>query len=225
MQMYRILFYLIGMSINFLGAALIVKATVGTGFWTALFVGLRDNFGFTVGVWYATSMIVTLFVNAMLLKKLPEIQALIPIILESIIFDFWLEIVLSRVDLASQLVLLQSVVFLAGVILIGLGVAVYIMPGFPRSPMDQLFLAVKERFKLTMKMAQTLVAIFVAAIAFLIGGPVGYGSLFAAIALGPLIQFWYSKVLFVYQSFHPKHANSKQYQYQYHYYQDQWSTS
>ncbi|WP_347551846.1 hypothetical protein ABFG93_07140 [Pseudalkalibacillus hwajinpoensis] len=208
---YRITIYLLGMFINFFGVALVIHATLGAGFWTSFFIGISDLFGLTVGFWYGFFQILIIFLNAWLMKKKPEYAALLPIVLESIILDFWVEVVFVAVNLSAAPLIVKSVVLVAGMIAIGLGVAIYILPQFPRAPFDQLFLVVSFRFNLSLQMAQTLVAVIMASLALLIGGPVGIGTAALVVFLGPIIQFWYVRAYPIYYVLYPYHAPHEAY--------------
>ncbi len=193
-QLFRIFIYLAGMSLNFLGGALFIKSTLGAGFWTAMVAGIKENLGLTVGFWYGFSQLAVMMINSYLVKRRPEIEAVITLVLEALILDFWLEVALRDVHLGPEAVVVKATVFTAGVLLMSLGVSLYIMPGFPRAPVDQLFLTLSEKFRFSIRISQTVVAASSAAIGLLIGGPVGIGTVLVVLAIGPLIQFWYPKV-------------------------------
>ncbi|MGR9047608.1 YczE/YyaS/YitT family protein [Halobacillus faecis] len=202
---YRITVYLLGMFINFFGVSLIINATLGAGFWTSFFIGLSDKLGYTVGFWYGVSQFIIIFINACLMKQGPEYRAIIPVLLESVILDFWVELVFGYVDLSSAPFLFQVGTMIIGVIIVGFGVAVYILPQFPRAPVDQLFLAVSDRFNLSLRLGQTIIAVVMATAAFLIGGPVGLGTLAGILFLGPAIQVWYTRAYPMYYRHHPQY--------------------
>ncbi|MGY4691361.1 YczE/YyaS/YitT family protein [Salibacterium sp. K-3] len=200
-SVYKGMIYLIGIIINFLGVSLIVKSGLGAGFWAAFFTGLSEQIGFTVGTWYGLFQFLFIFVNGYLVCRRPEFLAFIPLVLETIVFDFWLEVVFSSLNLSAAPLYLQLLVFASGIFCVSLGVALYILPGFPRAPIDQLFLAFSERFNWNIRRSQTLIAILVAAIAFFVGGPVGIGTVIVALSIGTFIQFWYEKLAAVYQQY------------------------
>ncbi len=200
---YRMTIYIIGMLINFFGVSLLIKATLGAGFWTALFVGLSDRFGFTVGIWYALFQFLFIFINGWLVKQKPEFRAVLPLVLESVILDFWLEIVFKNVSLASAPFLVQLVTLLIGVGFSAIGVSIYILPQLPRAPVDQLFLAIAQKFKLSLRVSQTSVAITTSTTALLIGGPVGIGTAAGVAFAGPIIQYCYTFSYPFYYLFHP----------------------
>ncbi|WP_349407999.1 hypothetical protein [Pseudalkalibacillus sp. SCS-8] len=208
---YRITVYLLGMLINFFGVALVIHASLGAGFWTSFFIGISDLFGMTVGFWYGVFQFLIIFLNARLMRQAPEYKALIPVILESFILDFWLEIVFASVNLTAAPLAVKAMVLVGGMLAIGLGVAIYILPQFPRAPVDQLFLAVSARFKLSLRVGQTLVAVTVASIAMMIGGPVGIGTGVLVIGLGPVIQFWYTRAYPTYYMLKPELAPQEEF--------------
>ncbi|WP_085522311.1 YczE/YyaS/YitT family protein [Tuberibacillus sp. Marseille-P3662] len=195
--LYRCALYLLGMVINFLGVALIVKSAMGAGFWAALFTGMSQHFGLTVGIWYGSFQFVFIFVNSYLLRRRPEYGAIIPLVLEGIILDFWLEKAFKNIHLTADPLYVKLAVLALGVVCVGLGVAIYIVPGFPRAPVDQLFLAFSERFNWSIGVSQTVVAVMVAGAAFLIGGPVGIGTAVVTFSLGTVIQFWHKRLAFL----------------------------
>jgi len=202
-MLYRSMVYLFGMLVNFFGVALLINATLGAGFWTSFFIGVSDHLGFTVGFWYGAFQLLIIFINAKLMKNLPEVRAVVPVFMESLILDFWLEIVFANVDLSTAPFILQIAALFTGVAIIGLGVAIYILPQFPRAPVDQLFLAVSARFNLSLQTGQTLVAVTMTSLALLIGGPVGLGTLAPMLFLGPVIQYCYTRAYPLYYKFHP----------------------
>ncbi|MFZ4452816.1 YczE/YyaS/YitT family protein [Salibacterium aidingense] len=198
---YKCFFYLTGIIINFLGVSLIVKSGMGAGFWAAFFTGLSEQLGFTVGMWYGCFQFIFIFVNGYLLCRRPEFLAFIPLVLETAVFDFWLEIVFKNFYLTAAPLYIQLLVFAAGILCVSLGVALYILPGFPRAPIDQLFLAFSERFNWNIRTSQTLIAVLVAATAFVVGGPVGIGTVIVALTIGTCIQFWYEKLTALHQHY------------------------
>ncbi|MYL34843.1 hypothetical protein GLW08_15715 [Pontibacillus yanchengensis] len=202
-MLYRVTIYLLGMLVNFFGVALLIKATLGAGFWTALFAGLSDSLGYTVGFWYAVAQLIFIFANAWLMKQPPELRAIIPLILESLILDFWVEIVFSQLDLSMAPLAVQLTFLVVGITMSAMGVAMYILPQFPRAPVDQLFLAIAGRFRISMRLSQTLVAITTSTSAFFIGGPVGLGTLLGVLFAGPIIQHWYTFSYPIYYQYHP----------------------
>src|SRR3954447_26499573 len=92
---YRTLFFIIGLFIMTFGVCLTIKAELGAGAWDALNVALTEWVGLTIGAWVIIEGAVLIIVNALLLKKRPEILSLLTIILVGSSVDFWILIVLK----------------------------------------------------------------------------------------------------------------------------------
>ncbi|KGP71937.1 YczE/YyaS/YitT family protein [Pontibacillus yanchengensis] len=194
MLLKKMLIYLTGITITYFGTALVVKSALGAGFWSALYVGLSDFIGLTVGFWFASFQFLIVLVNAYLKKQSIEWSAIVPIIIESVLFTFWLEFVLQNLNLTDAFMLTKISAFLTGMICASFGIALYIQTGFTRAPVDELFLAISQRFKLKIGLAQSFIASTVTLISFLIGGPVGIGTALTIFIFGPCIQFWYNRL-------------------------------
>lgn len=190
MLIARISQYLFGMVIIYLGTTLAVKSTIGAGFWSALFVGLSNKFIFSVGVWFVICQILIVFFNAWLLKSRPEWLAIIPILLEGAIFDFWLEVVFKNVDFSHMMLWMRIGIFSSALVIASLGIALYVLTGYPRSPVDQLFVSISQRFQWKMGVSQSMVALVVTGFAYILGGPVGVGTVLSIFLYGPFIEVW-----------------------------------
>ncbi|MYL35731.1 hypothetical protein GLW08_14545 [Pontibacillus yanchengensis] len=182
--------YLVGMNICFIGAALMVKANIGTGTWTAFFAGLEHQFGLTIGFWYGFTQFILIFVNALLFKRKPSLSPILPLVLEAVLFDFWLEIVFHSFTMDGQLFIEKVVLFVIGLGLTSFGVATYMTVGYPNAPRDDLFLAISERFHKSIRFAQTSISFVATSSALLLGGPVFIGTFISLCFYGQLIQLW-----------------------------------
>ncbi|MFC0525892.1 YitT family protein [Pontibacillus salicampi] len=200
---YRIFIYILGIVTNFFGVALVINAMVGAGFWQSLFIGLSDIFGLTVGFWNGATQLVLIFINSWLIRKSPEFLALIPLVLESLALDFWLEIGFAQVNLVGAPLVLRLLLMLLGIVFIGIGIALYLFPQLPRSPIIQVTIVISHRFEISLRFAQTLIAIVVATAALMIGGPVGIGTVALTMFSGVSIQYFYSSLYLTYRRFLP----------------------
>lgn len=186
---YRILFFIIGLSILAFGVSMTIKAGLGTGAWDALNVGLSKSVGLTPGSWVVIVGIIMIFVNAALTKKRPEIAAVITLLITGVLIDFWLLRVFD--DLVVLGIIQKLAVFLIGVIALSIGIAIYLQPRFPLIPIDNFMVALRERFGLNLMVAKTLGEVFALSAAFIFKGPIGIGTLIVTFAIGPLIQLFF----------------------------------
>ncbi len=70
----------------------------------------------------------------------------------------------------------------------GIGIGIYVEAHFPKSPIDGLMLAIHNRFKWSINTSRIVVELSGAVIGFLLGGPVGLGTLIIALFVGEIIQ-------------------------------------
>ena len=185
-------FYLVGLTFLSLGISLIILADLGAGAWDAMYVGLNEHFGLSVGTWIFIVGILLIFVNALLLKKRIDVSAVIPVLGVGFLIDFWLLVVFANFQmpmLAIQLAMLGG-----GVAVIAVGIACYLQSKIARNPMDTLMIAIQTITGKSMAVSKTMMELGVLVIAFLLGGPIGLGTIFVTLMIGPMIQFFYSPV-------------------------------
>lgn len=76
--------------------------------------------------------------------------------------------------------------FLAlGILLAGIGFALYLQSGLPPNALDDFTLALTERYPIDIGKAKLVVDISGLLIAFLLKGPIGLGTIFITLLVGP----------------------------------------
>jgi len=179
--------YLIGIIITALGIALIIRSPFGTGPWDTVGVGMNQHFGWTIGTWTIITQGVLIFITAVIEKARPRMEAALVVVVRSWFLDIWFYFVLVHVSFPSTL-LGQGIVFIVGVICVGVGIGIYIEAKFPNSPIDELMVAISVRFKLRLNPARRILELTGMFIGFIISGPVGVGTVIIALVLGNIIQ-------------------------------------
>ncbi|CAM5733363.1 MULTISPECIES: YczE/YyaS/YitT family protein [Niallia] len=186
---YRCLLYVVGLFILAFGATLTIKANLGAGPWDALNVGLSHLVGLTIGSWIVIVGIILIFVNALLLRNKPNLLSLATVFILGFFVDFWMAHLVNRLHyfmFMSQLLLL-----IAGLIIVGLGIALYLQSEFPLNPIDDFMVTIQERYGVNLMVAKLIGEILALLFAFLAKGPIGLGTLIIAFGLGPAIQFFH----------------------------------
>ncbi|WP_174732810.1 YczE/YyaS/YitT family protein [Mesobacillus harenae] len=195
--LYRMLFYIAGLIFITFGVSLTIIADLGTGAWDALNVGLYNTIGLTVGSWVFIVGILLIFVNSFLLRSRPDYLAIVAVMVVGLLIDFWLLVALENIIL--QDLPTRFGVLLAGLVLIGLGAAVYLPVKFPLIPIDNFMLAIKARLKVNLVTAKTIGEVIALMFAFLFNGPIGLGTLVITFGIGPFIQLfspYFEKMLY-----------------------------
>ncbi|MGP1906999.1 YczE/YyaS/YitT family protein [Metabacillus sp. JX24] len=187
----RILFFMTGLLALTLGVALIIKSGLGASSWDALAVGESNLFGLTVGTCIFINGIVLIFINSFLMKKKPELLAAGSILLIGALIDFWLLVVLKHYSPAD--LFFQASALIAGILTMGIGVAVYLQAKFPASPMDTLMVAIHTRFGLNLRNSRIISETFALLLAFAFQGAIGIGTFVVTLTLGFVVQYFHPK--------------------------------
>lgn len=187
--LYRFLFFIIGLFIMTFGVCLTIKADVGTGSWDALNVALSERVGLTIGTWVMIVSAILLFVNAILLKKIPDFLAVITFVVIGSLIDFWMNEVFGTWH--TEQFFTQLAALLLGIAIIGFGASIYLQAKFPLSPIDNLMLALKARLHVNLMVAKTIGELIPLVPAFLLKGPIGVGTIIITFAIGPFIQLFF----------------------------------
>jgi uncharacterized membrane protein YczE len=182
------LFYIIGLTFLSFGISVMILADLGAGAWDAMYVGLSELTGLSVGTWILLIGVFLIFLNSLILKKMPEFLSVITILIIGSLIDFWLLIVFS--SFSSDDFTLRVVMFISAILIIALGISCYLQSNFARNPMDTLMMAIQFRTGKSLAFSKTIMEFTVLIIAFLLSGPIGVGTLIVTFSIGPLIQLF-----------------------------------
>jgi len=184
-RLWRWAFYFAGLFVVSLGISMTIKGyRLGVGPWDVLHVGLYKNLGLTIGSWSIISGLVIIVVTAAFLKEWPKIGTWLNMILLGIFIDFFNWVIPDYETLGAQ-----SVIFVLGIIVMGYGAGLYISPNIGAGPRDSLMLLVVDKFGMSIKRARTIIEVIVALFGWLLGGPIGVGTVVIALLLGQLVHY------------------------------------
>lgn len=174
----------IGYALFGLAIALTIRASLGTGTWPVLEVALSQATGWSVGAITIAVGFVVLLIALVLREKIGWGT------LTNIVFiGLWLDLVLWFVPPVRENLPLQIVMLLGGVLIQGIASAIYIGVNAGAGPRDSLMLALHRTTGLSLRMARGVVEILVLLTGWLMGGPVGIGTVVFALLIGPSVQW------------------------------------
>ncbi|MFN7251487.1 MAG: YczE/YyaS/YitT family protein [Anaerobacillus sp.] len=185
----RALSFLLGLGILSLGISFTILCDLGAGAWDALNVGLSNLIGFTVGTWVILIGVFLIFINALLLKKRPEFISIVTVLIIGYFIDFWLLFVFP--DLKLETMLVRFIILIIGVLLMGFGIATYLQAKFAIIPIDRFMMAIQLRLKVSLGVAKTIAEVTALVFAFIVGGPIGIGTILVTVSIGPMIQLFF----------------------------------
>lgn len=183
----RIAVYLIGLAVNALGIAFIIYSSTGAGSWDTVAIGLYRHIGFTIGICTTAIQIVVVIVIAIIERKHLQYGSIIAISIRSFFLDVWTYLVFNHLPILTSWEL-QWFIFILGTLGLGVGSGIYLEAHFPNSPIDGLMIALHNRFHWNLNISRIIVEVIGVLLGFLLGGPVGLGTLFVTLSVGKIIQ-------------------------------------
>lgn len=193
----RICFYLIGiLSLSF-GISCSIRSQLGAAPMPSFQVGLQQTLGLTVGSWEFIVGAIFIAIIALVRREKPQVLAFLSSFLTGLGIDLWL-FVGARVYIPEAL--MGKFFFLCmGLLFIGLGVSLYLQSQFPPAPPDGMVLLIEDVWQLHRAVSRTLFSTAIVLLAFLLGGPIGLGTLVMMVGLGPMVAFFYPKMELLFQ--------------------------
>ncbi|WP_010302688.1 YczE/YyaS/YitT family protein [Kurthia senegalensis] len=180
----RWLFFFIGIMFIGLGIAFTIRGQrFGVGSWDVLHMGLFYHFGLSVGAWSVIIGLLIVLLTAILLKRAPQIGTFMNMIFTGVFLDLFNSILPQVEGILSELGC-----FILGIIFIGIGCGIYIAANLGAGPRDSLMLLFVEKLRWSITVARTAMEVFAAGVGYLMGGPVGIGTIVMVFALGPIIE-------------------------------------
>jgi uncharacterized protein len=192
----------IGFLLYGLALALIIRADLGTGTWLVLEVALANILGIRIGT-MTVYMGFAVLILALALREqvgwgtLGNILSIGP----------WLNLSLDLIPVVDENLPLQISMFLLGVLIQGIATAVYIGVEAGAGPRDSLMLAIHRTTGVSIRLARGAIEVLVVLIGWLLGGPLGWGTVVFALLIGPSVQ-WAFK-LFKIQPHKPELAEAE----------------
>ncbi|GAB4543114.1 MAG: membrane protein [Anaerolineales bacterium] len=179
-------FFIFGISI-----AMMIRGNLGTSAWAVLEVALSKILGVTPGQMMIMMGFLVLS-GSLILREQIGWGTLANILSIGTWEDFWLWII---PPVHNHLVL-QSAMLLSAVLMMGIASAIYIGVDAGAGPRDSLMLAIKRTTGVSLRIARGSIEVTVVTLGWLLGGPVGIGTLVFALLIGPSVQ-WGFKMLHV----------------------------
>lgn len=174
----------IGFALFGLAIALLIRANLGASPWAVFEVALSQLTSITVGT---ASILVGFGVlaGAVALKEqigwgtLANILCIGP----------WIDISLWLLPNVTANLPVQLGYLLVAVVIMGLASAIYIGVNAGAGPRDSLMLALNRTTGVSVRLARGVIEVSVVLAGWLLGGPVGLGTLAFALLIGPSVQW------------------------------------
>lgn len=174
----------IGFLLYGLALALVIRANLGTTTWLVFEIALADIFGITIGRMTVFVGFAVLILALALREKvgwgtLGNILSIGP----------WLDLCLWLIPSVTGNLFLQIVFFFAGILVQGIATAVYIGVDAGAGPRDSMMLAIHRVTGVSVRLARGILEVIVVLIGWMLGGPLGFGTVVFALLIGPSVQW------------------------------------
>ncbi|KIL74070.1 YczE/YyaS/YitT family protein [Bacillus badius] len=177
-------FFILGLIVLAFGISLTIKGKVlGIGPWDVFHYGLYKQLGLTIGTWSILAGVIIILSTWIGTKTPPKIGAIVNMLLLGLFIDLF-----NALLPAPETFLVQLVFFMAGVFILGFGISLYVSADLGAGPRDSLMLLIVEKTGWSIAYVRNGMEITVFILGWLLGGPVGIGTIIIAFFLGKIIQ-------------------------------------
>jgi uncharacterized membrane protein YczE len=180
----RVVQLLIGLILYGVSMAMMLRAALGLNPWDVFHAGVTGRVPVTFGQ-------VTIVVGALVLllwiplRQWPGLGTIANVVVIGLAVDAALAVIDSPSGLPAQLAML-----LTGLVLNGLAGGLYIGSQLGPGPRDGLMTGLALRTGLSIRLVRTGLELTILGAGWLLGGPVGLGTVLYAMTIGPLVQFF-----------------------------------
>lgn len=167
--------------------ALIVEAGLGLDPWNVLHEGLADRTGVAIG------LVTTLLGFVILLAWIPLRERIgIGTVANALVIGTVVDLALPLLPDSDQQPV-RWAMLLAGLLLIGPGIGLYIGARLGPGPRDGIMTGLAERGP-SIRVVRTGIELVALAAGWLLGGTIGIGTLLFAATVGPNAQYWLERL-------------------------------
>ena len=183
----RFTLLLVGPVIISVGFVMNIQANVGQGPWQAFHVGISLRTPLTVGI---AGQVVSLATLAMAWKLgvRPGIGTVLNIVLGGIITDV---LIYNNMIPEMHEPVSGYIMMLAGSVVMGMGTALYVKAQIGAGPRDSLMVALSRRLHRDVGPVRVAMDGLAVLFGWLMGAPIGLGTIVFVLALGPIMSFWF----------------------------------
>lgn len=174
----------IGFLLYGLALALVIRADLGTTTWLVFEIALAEIFKISIG-----TMTIYVGFSVLVLAVAMREQVGWGTLANILSIGPWLDLCLWLIPSISGNLFLQILFFSVGILVQGIATAVYIGVDAGAGPRDSMMLAIHRTTGLSVRLARGILEVVVVLIGWILGGPLGWGTVIFALLIGPSVQW------------------------------------
>lgn len=172
----------LGLVLYGVSIALMLSGGLGVDSWDVFHQGLAAHLDLSFG-WVVSGVSLVVLAGWIPLRQRPGLGTVANALVVGLVADSALAVMPEPRWLPWQLVLL-----VAGIGVNGLATGLYIGAGLGPGPRDGLMTGISTRTGGSIRSVRTTIELVVLAAGWALGGPIGFGTILYAVAIGPLSQ-------------------------------------
>lgn len=191
--MKKIILFFGGLFVLNLGVALLLELNLGSDPFTLFTQGLATILGITPGGANRMITLTLLVIIFMLSRKSIQVGCFLCMLFTGIFLDFnlWL---IGPLHLGNLSFVARLIGFMIACIIIGIGFPLLKCADLGVAPNDMIYLLLSERLNQSYRVVRMSVDFLYGVIGICLGGVIGVGTVLCVLFIGPVIQFFFSKV-------------------------------
>lgn len=183
----------LGTFIASLGIYCLVQSTYGTDALSTLILGIMKHFSVSFGTLSMAFNVLILLIFMLFFKEQRRLVG-IGSVINGLLIGVFVNI-FTYFHLFNELPSAVKYSFvIIGPIIFGIGTGIYLGAELGMAALELLMTIISKAFKLSIKVSRILMDFLFIFIGFLLGGPVGVGTISVLILLGPVIELTYNKI-------------------------------
>jgi uncharacterized membrane protein YczE len=180
----RVVQLMVGLTLYGVSMAMLIRSTLGLDPWDVFHAGIATHVPLSFGQ-------VTIIVGALVLllwlplRQWPGLGTIANVVVIGLAADAALALIAPPENVWARALMLVS-----GIVLNGIAGGLYIGSQLGPGPRDGLMTGFARSTGLSIRLVRTTIEVVVLGAGWLLGGPVGLGTVLYAVTIGPLVQFF-----------------------------------